>query len=166
MIELPYNWTFWYHSSKINDWSKKSYICLNKTKTAEHFWGTYKLFKKEHFEEGIIFIMKDDIFPDWSNSENCKGGFISIKIDTRLDNVNFDNIIKTWIEYLISESIMEKNINNILLHGISISPKSGHFVLKLWLKEKLIKANEQLNTNLPLIKYSKFIPFYKKKNKY
>tara|TARA_B100002052_G_scaffold296048_1_gene323704 strand:- start:3287 stop:3778 length:492 start_codon:yes stop_codon:yes gene_type:complete len=163
MIELPNHWTFWYHSTKLNDWSKKSYICLNKTNSAEHFWGTFKLFTKQHFDKGIIFIMKEDVFPDWSDPANSNGGFISIKIDTRTDNIDFNNIVKIWIEHLISQSIMQKKINNMTLHGISISPKSGHWVLKLWLNEKIIKAREKLNNNLPLIEYSKFIPFYKKK---
>jgi len=163
MIELPNTWTFWYHSSKLDDWSKNSYVCLNQTKTAEQFWGTYKLFSQKHYDEGIIFIMKEDIFPDWSEPSNINGGFISIKIDTRIDNIKLIQIIKEWLENLISETIMSKKINNGIVHGISISPKSGHWVLKLWMKDKLCKASEKLNPNLPLIQFSKFIPFYKKK---
>ena len=163
MLELPNNWTFWYHHTKLDDWSKKSYICLNKTNISEEFWGTFKLFSKKHYDDGIIFIMKENIFPDWSDPENSNGGFISIKIDTRIDNVNIQNIVKIWLQNLISNTLMQKKMNNLILHGISISPKSGHYVLKIWLREKLIKAGEKLNQSLPLIQYNKFIPFYKKK---
>tara|TARA_B100000902_G_C27321513_1_gene924973 strand:- start:2768 stop:3253 length:486 start_codon:yes stop_codon:yes gene_type:complete len=157
MVKLISSWSFWYHSSKVRKWDKDSYTFLYKTQIAEEFWGVFKLLTMKHYESGIIFIMREDIFPDWSSPENRNGGFISIKIETKSRNYKLNNITKIWFERLISESItIDKNL---ITHGISLSPKSGHCILKLWLKDKINNSNSILQPDLPLVKTNKFTAF-------
>ena len=160
MIQLESHWSFWYHSSKNRNWDSDSYQFLFKTQYAEEFWGIFKLLTLKHYESGIIFIMRNDVFPDWASPENINGGFISIKIDTKNRNENPNNVIKIskmWIEKLISETIT--NETKTITHGISLSPKSGHCILKLWLNEKVKNVNRLLCSDLPLANTNKFTAF-------
>ena len=159
MIQLESHWSFWYHSSKNRNWDKDSYQFLFKTQYAEEFWGVFKLFTQKHYESGIIFIMRDDVFPDWKSPENINGGFISIKIDTKNRNERSNNVIKItqkWIERLISESVTNKKK---ITHGISLSLKSNHCILKLWLNERIKDVNSVLTDELPLVNTNKFTAF-------
>ena len=70
MIKLNSAWSFWYHSSKVKNWDRDSYKFIYKTQYAEEFWGIFKELSLKHYESGIIFIMRGDIFPDWSSPEN------------------------------------------------------------------------------------------------
>ena len=65
-------------------------------------------------------------------------------------------ISQKWIERLISETITNKK--NIT-HGISLSPKSNHCILKLWLNEKIKDVKTMLCNDLPLANTNKFTAF-------
>lgn len=159
--KMSNSWTFWYHTHDTKDWSRESYKIIHKVKTAEELWGVFKLITPQHFENGMFFIMKDDIFPDWKSPENENGGFWSIKIDTRTDN-NILNILKIWVNYLVTGRIVSKN-SCIIVHGISISPKNSHCVLKVWIRDKkFVKFNNMLSNELPYVKTCKFTSFSNK----
>ena len=153
MVQLRSKWSFWYHSSKESNWSRKSYIYITKTDDSDLFWGIFKRITLNHYSNGIFFIMLDDIFPDWSSPENRNGGFISIKID----DINLLSITKTWLERMITESITTNFDNDFKIHGLSISPKNSHFILKLWCNQKV--KSIKLCQDLPLIQSSKFTSF-------
>jgi len=159
MVKLKSPWSFWYHSSSNQDWSRDSYNYICKTDSAELFWGIYKSIKESHYNTGIFFIMKNDVFPDWSSPENKEGGFISIKIDIS----DLTPICKIWIEHMISEEIIDDiSILPSVVNGLSVSPKNGHYILKLWCSQKT--KSSKLKKNLPLISASKFTSFSYKKN--
>ena len=161
MISLKSPWSFWYHSSKERNWDRDSYIFLYKTQFADELWGVFKLLSEKHFKSGIIFLMRNDIFPDWSSPENKNGGFISIKIDTRSSDINVVDVTKRWIEQLISESITTEK--EYTTHGIKKKKKSDHCILKLWFKDKIKNTHLLLSSDLPFVKNHKFTSFSYKK---
>lgn len=150
-VLLKDDWSFWYHSSSNPDWSKQSYVYITNTNSANIFWGLFKKLENSHYDKGIFFFMRKDIFPDWSTPENKNGGFISIKIEC--DDIV--KISKIWIEHMISECILTDNA--VRVHGISISPKNEHYILKLWTNNKT--KTSKLNDDLPLALHSKFTSF-------
>ena len=160
MIHLESSWSYWYHSSHVHKWDRNSYTSICKTNTAEDFWGVYKLFSKYHYDNGILFIMRDDVFPDWSSPENASGGFVSIKIDSNnKKEYVLSDVLRLWIERLISETLRKPSK---IINGISISPKNGHSILKIWLKEKIRQVDIELPSDLPMVHTCKFTPFSRK----
>tara|TARA_Y100000389_G_scaffold205111_1_gene263347 strand:+ start:7997 stop:8482 length:486 start_codon:yes stop_codon:yes gene_type:complete len=160
MVHLNSTWSIWYHSSKNSNWDRDSYVFLFKTQIAEEFWGVFKILSNKHFESGIVFIMRDDIFPDWSSPENINGGFLSVKLGTKSNENYFKEVLKHWIERLISDALT--NSIEQLPNGLSISPKSGHCILKVWFKEKFV-SSDILVKELPLINTCKYTSFYQKR---
>tara|TARA_Y100000389_G_C17373378_1_gene470279 strand:- start:562 stop:1062 length:501 start_codon:yes stop_codon:yes gene_type:complete len=162
---LKSSWTFWYHENDTKDWSRNSYKKIQNVNTAEEFWGIYKLFTEETITNGMFFIMKDDIFPDWKSGKNRNGGFWSVKIDYRYmleKDTNIIKILKEWVLHLIDESLIE-NDDRICVHGISISPKNTHCVLKVWMGDKtLVSSLTNLYVELPCLNTCKFTAFSNK----
>tara|TARA_Y100000389_G_scaffold203006_1_gene250073 strand:- start:7126 stop:7629 length:504 start_codon:yes stop_codon:yes gene_type:complete len=167
MTTLKSSWTFWYHEHDTKNWTRSSYKKIHKVELAEEFWGVFKLFDYNLLNNGIFFIMKNDIFPDWKAPENKNGGFWSVKIESSNIQESLINSIKEWSLPILHENVF---INEeIIVHGISISPKNNHFVLKIWVKDKNIpkdkkNTNSQLfiNSKLPFIQSLKFTPFSNK----
>lgn len=159
MTKTNIPWSFWYHSSSEHDWSRKSYVSLYKTQIAEEFWGVFKLLTSKHFDRGIVFVMRDDVFPDWSSPENIKGGFLSYKINSGGKKQQFLEVVKLWLERLVSNTL---SLNaGVIPNGISISPKSGHFILKVWFPEQL-KSINVIPRDLPMSNTGKFTSFCQK----
>lgn len=159
MTKTQFPWSFWYHSSREPNWGRDSYVFLHKTQNAEEFWGVFKMLGIKHYDNGIVFIMRDDVFPDWSSPENIEGGFLSYKISSGGKKDIFLDIVKSWVERLISNSLSLDS--SIIPNGISISPKSGHCILKVWFSKQL-KSTNIIPRDLPMSNTGKFTSFCQK----
>ena len=94
-------------------------------------------FKQDHYQNGMIFCMKDGIFPNWEDPDNRSGGCLSFKITSI-------RVIDEWNQLLlrcIKDIIFTEH--NDELNGISISPKKEFNIIKIWIK----------NNNLEYKKY-------------
>tara|TARA_Y100000389_G_C17195890_1_gene381173 strand:- start:202 stop:681 length:480 start_codon:yes stop_codon:yes gene_type:complete len=123
------DWSLWYHSINDNNWKNSSY---KKMLDINNFFD-YKFivdnFKQNHYQNGMFFCMKDDIFPTWEDPNNRQGGCLSFKVYSK-------NIVNEWDTLLlkcITNSIL-KNKKNII-NGISISPKKEFNIVKVWFSE-------------------------------
>ena len=164
MTNLLSAWTFWFHQHDTKDWSRESYKKIHKICSAEELWGVYKLLNNSHLSNGIFFLMKNDIFPDWKSPENINGGFWSFKIELNpKKNNSVMDILKMWIAYLVADKLIEETQSDISIHGISLSPKNNHFVLKIWIQNKnTVKPNTSFCKKLPFVDSCKFTPFSNK----
>jgi hypothetical protein len=156
MVEKLKNaWSFWYHEIKTEDWSKESYVFIHKVKTLEEVWGVLKLITPQHLKNGMYFIMKNDIFPEWSSDENKHGGYWSVK----LQEVNMEQFHR-WIIYMITENLYIHNKGTI--QGLSYSPKFNHGILKIWNNDSKYCDLNYFHKNLNTIG-CKYTIFMKKK---
>jgi hypothetical protein len=73
----------------------------------------------------MLFLMRNNIDPLWEHKDNIRGGSWSIK----LQKGDLYDIWTTISIYLINENISDENIN-----GISISPKKNFCIIKIWTK--------------------------------
>ena len=140
---LNNNWNLWYHSLKDNNWDKKSY---SKLITIRNLFD-YKLiedeFKQNHYQNGMFFLMKEDIFPNWEDPNNRLGGCLSFKIPS-------SELISSWntlFQSCICEMILKGN--NEEINGISIAPKKEFNIVKLWLRNHDEKYTESLKEYEP-----------------
>lgn len=125
--KLSSEWTLWYHPHKSDDWSQDSYMFIYRVTTAEGLWGMLNQVTEEHLKSGMYFLMRDDIFPDWSDERNIDGGYWSLKI---VDNIT--EIWHKWIGYMVAEVLCDTCEDSYSIQGISLSPKLNHAILKVW----------------------------------
>ena len=144
MSKFTHEWALWHHSPQDTKWSLDSYNKLLNITNIDEFWTIYNLFDDNNLKYNMLFLMKEEINPLWEDEQNINGGSLSFKI--------VNNITQTWLELsisLISDKIVNNSSELEKINGISISPKKGFCIIKIWLKN---------NTNLSYRKF-KYLNF-------
>tara|TARA_B100000035_G_C20991356_1_gene550307 strand:- start:537 stop:1019 length:483 start_codon:yes stop_codon:yes gene_type:complete len=139
MYELNTSWILWFHSIKDTSWTKSSYTKFY----TFHNLLDYKLFEGviqlNHLQNGMFFLMRDGIFPNWEDPDNSEGCCISFKIPGEMIKSEFCKILL----HCLSEDILKNPDDWEELNGFSIAPKKEFNITKLWMR------NQQNNyTNL------------------
>ena len=125
-------WDLWFHSINENKWDKSSYKNLYPIENGLDYQIICESFKQNHYQNGMFFIMKRGIFPNWEDPDNRSGGCLSFKISS-------EKVIDCW-NYILLKCIEEKIMNNYndKINGLSISPKKEFNIMKIWFSEKNI----------------------------
>lgn len=125
---LHSKWTLYYHDPENNSWTTDSYIKITEISTIEYFWTIYNALPKQTFHLGMFFLMRNDILPVWEHPMNQHGGYWSYKIPIL-------NVYEVWVD--LSIYVTSEQLTNIAtINGISVSPKKGFCVIKIWNHDK------------------------------
>lgn len=138
-------WTLWYHSIKNNEWNKNSYKKIMNVNNLYDYYLLKTHFERQHLQNGMFFVMRDEIFPTWEDPDNRLGGCLSFKIESK-------NILDSWnkiLLYLISENLVNDNKDYDNINGISIAPKKEFNIIKIWLKDDSINYKNILKELKP-----------------
>jgi hypothetical protein len=129
MNNLNDTWKLWYHSINDNNWDKNSYKDIYDLNNLLDYQHIKDIFQQDHYQNGMFFCMKDDIFPNWEDPDNRNGGCLSFKVPSK-------NIINEW-----NNLLLKIITNNLFLsdhydeiNGLSISPKKEFNIIKIWFK--------------------------------
>jgi len=146
--KIESKWFMWFHSINETRWTKETYKKIINITNLLDYHFLKKNFEQQHLQNGMFFIMRDDIFPTWEDPENRLGGCISFKI-------NSNDILESWSKlflHLISENIMndEKLFDEI--NGISIAPKKEFNIIKIWLRNDKINYKDLIKNIEPYFK--------------
>ena len=136
-------WCLWYHSITDNSWNKNSYKKIININNLLDYYFLNKNFERHHLQNGMFFIMRENIFPTWEDPENRLGACISFKVLSK-------SILDAWNKlflYLISENITNEINNYYEINGISIAPKKEFNIIKIWLRND-IKDYKNLIKNI------------------
>jgi hypothetical protein len=152
--KLTNKWVLWFHSLNNPNWDNKSYIKVIEIKTLLDYKLLEDVLRINHLQNGMFFLMKNDIFPTWEDPKNRLGGCISFKYD--------NNILKEWLKTLllcVTNNLFKKN-NIDEINGISIAPKKEFNIVKMWIKDDTKDHKKLVREYEPFIKLDKCI--YKK----
>ena len=132
-------WDIWYHSITDNNWSKDSYKKIFTIENLLDYKYITDTYQQNHYQNGMFFCMKEDIFPNWEDPDNRNGGCLSFKIQSV-------KIIEEWNDLLL-KCIKELTLkdNNDEINGISISPKKEFNIIKIWFKNHGFKYEDIFN---------------------
>ena len=139
--KLKNNWAIWFHSIKNEKWDKKSYQKILILRNLYDYKIIEESFKQNHYQNGMFFVMKEGIFPNWEDPNNRLGGCLSFKVSS-------SNIIDSW-NYLLLNTLNESFFagDNKYINGISISPKKEFNIIKIWLNDKKYDYNINYKEN-------------------
>ena len=124
---LKNKWVLWYHSLKNKSWDNKSYIKVIEIKSLLDYKLLEDIMKINHLQNGMFFLMKNDIFPTWEDPKNRMGGCISFKYD--------NNILNEWLKILLLCITDKLSDFNKEINGLSMAPKKEFNILKIWIKD-------------------------------
>ena len=132
MYELNTSWILWYHSIKDTTWTKSSY---KQFYTFNNLYD-YKLFEEliqlNHLQNGMFFLMREGIFPNWEDPDNSEGCCISFRIPGQTIKEEFCKILL----HCLTEDILLDPDTWEELNGFSIAPKKEFNIAKLWMRNK------------------------------
>lgn len=120
------SWTLYFHDPEDSSWSPDSYKKIGTFSDFMKFWGTLKRIDTERFLSGMFFLMRDPFPPMWEHRTNIHGGSYCIKVPEAHANETFQRYAAAAV--LDMATLDSKNT----VVGVSISPKKGFHILKVW----------------------------------
>lgn len=120
------SWTLYFHSPEETKWDISTFIKVASVATWREWFSMIELMGVRTINDGMFFLMRDPIPPLWENSKNIRGGSYSFRTQRTDAGETF---MTTSITCMI-EQAMNSTENRI--HGISISPKKGFNIIKIW----------------------------------
>lgn len=142
---LDDTWMYYFHDpAETNDWSDASYHQLGEVSDIEDFWRVQTVLRP-YLQNGMFFIFRTSVFPKWDHALNIEGGCVSFKV-IRTDIVQFlEGIL---MDVLGGDGLSSEGDGATHINGISISPKNGFVVVKIWMRDERFKHTPHLR--LPL----------------
>ena len=146
---LKNKWVLWYHSLKNKSWDNKSYVKVIEIKSLLDYKLLEEIMRINHLQNGMFFIMKEDIFPTWEDPDNREGCCVSYKVPGGVLKEHWDNIV----DRILTEDILLNTDDTELLNGVSIAPKKEFNIIKVWMRTS--HTQESIQTVL-----KQYPPFY------
>ena len=128
--QLNTNWCLWYHSINDTSWKNSSYKNLYTISNLYDIKSINDIIQKIHLQNGMFFIMREDIFPTWEDPDNREGCCISFKIPGQV-------LVEQWtmiMNLILTEDILKDKEKSNSINGISIAPKKEFNIVKIWLR--------------------------------
>ncbi|GAX84512.1 hypothetical protein CEUSTIGMA_g11932.t1 [Chlamydomonas eustigma] len=120
-------WTTYFHDPADPKWTLDSYVRLADAATVQ---DAMEICRSLHdlVSRGMFFMMREHVFPCWDDSHNIDGGCLSIKVPA-------EHAADAWalmVKRAVGETMAIDANAWSLVNGISISPKRGFCILKVW----------------------------------
>ena len=132
MYKLNTSWVLWYHSIKDNSWTKSSYKKFYTFNNLYDYSVFQDIIKLNHLQNGMFFLMREGIFPNWEDPDNSEGCCISFKVPGETIKEEFCKILL----HCLSEDILINPDSWEELNGFSIAPKKEFNITKFWMRNK------------------------------
>ena len=149
------SWTMYFHSPEETKWTLNTFISLGPMKTWLDFWNIIDALKIESLSDGMFFMMRDPSPPLWESSHNIRGGCYSFRYPQK-------DAHDTYINYMIAAMLGSINSPDNRINGITISPKRGFNIIKLWNTDAQ-KFYSPSDINIPSNDEVIYTPFIQKK---
>jgi hypothetical protein len=146
-MELNTKWILWFHSINDKSWTKSSYTKFFTFSNLIDYSIFEETVKTNHLQNGMFFLMRDGIFPNWEDPDNSEGCCISFKIPGQTIKEEFCKILL----HCITEDILIDPENHEGLNGFSIAPKKEFNIAKLWMRNKQSKYTDLMKEVSPCL---------------
>ena len=142
---LNSTWSLWFHSVTDTSWNKSSYKELYSVSKLYELKTIHDVIQKHHLQNGMFFMMRDDIFPTWEDPDNREGCCVSFKVGS-------DVLKEQWtmiVNQVLGEDILQDKEQTIEINGLSVAPKKEFNIIKLWLRNNYTEYPEILKEYEP-----------------
>ena len=123
-------WSMYYHDPQDQSWSEDSYKKVATFNDYKTLWSAVASIGADKVNNGMWFFMRDPHPPLWENHMNIRGGSYCIKVT---QNLSFE-IFQRYMAAATLDQVSKRPQENKIV-GISISPKKGFHIIKIWNKD-------------------------------
>jgi Eukaryotic initiation factor 4E len=128
---LANKWNYYYHLPNDKNWNLASYkIIIADMNTVEQLIAINENIPEHIVKNCMLFVMKSGITPMWEDTQNRNGGCFSYKVSNKV-------VTQVWRDllYLLCGNCLTIDRKSMeCVNGITISPKRGFCIVKIWLK--------------------------------
>ena len=125
---LETSWTLWIHLPNVQ-WSLSSCLKVDTFTNVENCIALSESLSDGIIKSCMMFIMRENIMPQWEHPRNRDGGYFSFKVLNK-------NVCQVWkdLTYVLIGNTLSTN-NDFLrdISGITISPKKNFCIIKVWM---------------------------------
>ena len=135
-------WSLYFHLSNDNNWTISAYkLIMSGIDNPITLLELKRQINESIITKAMLFMMRNHIGPMWEDPLNNQGGYFSFKIaSTVVHSVWWDFV------FLMCGETLTKNPKHMQhIHGLTISPKYEHSIIKIWLKDMTLQDYEILN---------------------
>jgi hypothetical protein len=130
-LRLQVPWNYYYHLPNDKNWNLDSYkLIMENISTLEQMIELNEKVTDNIIKNCMLFIMRKGITPMWEDSNNRLGGSFSYKVTNKA-------VVQVWrkLMYLLCGYSLTIDPSHMdLVNGITISPKRGFCIIKIWMK--------------------------------
>ena len=130
-LPLQTEWNYYYHLPNDKNWNLASYKpIMSNISTLEQLIGLNEMVTDNIIKNCMLFIMRKGITPMWEDACNRQGGSFSYKVVNKM-------VVQVWrkLMYLLCGYSLTIDPSHMdLVNGITISPKRGFCIVKIWMK--------------------------------
>jgi hypothetical protein len=113
------------------NWNLDSYhFIIQNLDNVESLIGVNEMVSDNIIKNCMLFVMKRGITPMWEDTQNRNGGCFSYKVVNKV-------ICQVWrklVYLLCGNALTVDSKHGDMVNGITISPKKGFCILKIWMK--------------------------------
>lgn len=124
-------WNYYYHLPNDKNWNLDSYhYVMEHIDSLESLIGVNEMVTDNIIKNCMLFVMKRGITPMWEDTQNRNGGCFSYKVVNKV-------ICQVWrklVYLLCGNSLTIDPKHGEMVNGITISPKKGFCIVKIWMK--------------------------------
>jgi hypothetical protein len=145
----------YFHSPEETKWTLNTFVSLGPMKTWNDFWNIMEALNIEYLSDGMFFMMRDPSPPLWESSQNIRGGCYSFRYPKKEAH-------DAYLDFIIAAMLGSVTTPENRINGITISPKRGFNIIKLWNTDAQ-KFYNPLDINIPSSNEVIYTPFVQKK---
>jgi hypothetical protein len=120
------SWTLYFHSPEETKWTLNTFISLGSMKTWHQFWSIMEALKTDSLSDGMFFLMRDPSPPLWESHHHIRGGCYSFRCQKK-------DAADIYLNYVAASMLGGLSTDSAnCINGISISPKRGFNIVKVW----------------------------------
>jgi hypothetical protein len=125
---LETSWSLWIHLPN-SEWDLKKCLKVYTFINVEECIAVSESLSDGIIKSCMMFIMRENIMPQWEHPRNRNGGYFSFKVLNK-------NVCQVWkdLTYILIGNTLSTN-NDFLrdISGITISPKKNFCIIKIWM---------------------------------
>jgi hypothetical protein len=125
---LTDKWVVWSHYSHDINWSLSTYTQIMTVPSAEELCLLMSSLPEKLVTSSMLFFMREGVTPMWEDVRNRFGGCFSYKIGTGDVKRCFTQACFSAAGETLGDAAFSAKVT-----GISVSPKKGFSVLKIWM---------------------------------
>ena len=144
-------WTWYFHDPDEASWTLTSYHRLCDVSTIEELWKMHAACAPL-VQLGMFFVMRENSFPCWDDKTNIAGGCASLKISHADVPRCWETILKRMLGETLVRASADPDADEVsggTINCVSVSPKRGFCIVKLWFSDNRKRRNRRRRPQCP-----------------